>query len=92
MTTNRLAYWPSGGDILATHGRAVPIEDAERLRNLYVTEARAAEAAHDYPTCAVSLRLAMELRRALAVCGRWRRAARVAYGENAPHLCAPPPA
>ncbi len=88
MTAHPLTYWPSGGDILTTHGRNIPIEDAERLLDLYVTEA-----AHDHPACAISLRLAMELRRALAVCGRWRRAARATYGETAlPHRSAPPPA
>ena len=81
MTARRLTYWPSGGEVVATHGRNIALDDAKRLRALYLAEAGTAEAASDYHTCATALRLAMELREAAETCIRWRRAACAAYGR-----------
>jgi hypothetical protein len=92
VTAGRLTYWSSGGEIVATHGRLIALEDAERLRILYRGEAEAAAATHDHCACAAALRLAMELRQALGASGRWRLAARAAYGAETAPLGAPSPA
>lgn len=70
-----LTYWPCGGDILAARGQVIAAEEAARLHRFYLAEARLSAGADDHHGCARALRLAMELRRALANHRRWRQAA-----------------
>lgn len=70
-------FWPSGGDIVSTHGRLIAPVEAERLRALYLYEASAS--AGDHRTRDEALRLADELRQALETAARWRCAAAATY-------------
>jgi hypothetical protein len=80
-------FWPSGGDIVSTHGRLIAPVEAERLRALYLYEASAS--AGDHRTRDEALRLADELRQALETAARWRCAAAATYeagGARPPRL------
>jgi hypothetical protein len=82
MTGPRLTYWPSGGDVVATHGRVITPDEALRLRHLYLREAEASATAGDHRACRGALRMAMELRHALDAGARWRRAGVAPYAST----------
>jgi hypothetical protein len=67
-----LAYWHSGGEVMAAGGRSLSLADVQALRGLYLDEARAAGAAGETPAHAD--RLARELATAFDAAARWRRA------------------
>jgi hypothetical protein len=67
-----LAYWHSGGEVLAGGGSVLTPADVEALQGLYVDEARAARAAGEPPIQVE--RLAYQLTTASDAAARWRRA------------------
>jgi hypothetical protein len=73
--TPALTYWSSGGDIVATHGHVITLEEARRLCCYYLKEAAASARLGDRQTGDSALRLAGELGGALNASARWRRAA-----------------
>jgi hypothetical protein len=79
-----LTYWPSGGDIVATHGRVIAPDEARHLRRLYLDEAAASASIGDRGTCARALGLVLELWAALNAGVRWRQAATLPY-TGLPH-------
>ena len=69
-----LAYWCSGGDLIAGRGARLSIADARALWGLYLDEARAATAAGDREAETRAARLAAQLLRAVKARQRWVKA------------------
>jgi hypothetical protein len=72
-----LAFWCSGGDLIAgqdASGAPISIADARALWGLYLDEVRAALAAGDRSAEVRAARLAVQLLRAVKARQRWRRA------------------
>ena len=69
-----LAYWCSGGDLIAGQGSPISIADARALWALYLDEMSAAIAAGDRAAERQAARLAAQLLRAVKARQRWRKA------------------
>jgi len=72
--TPPLAYWSSGGDLIAGRGLRMTPADAQALWELHLDEAYAAALAGDRSGQAMASRLAVQLKRAVRAQTRWRQA------------------
>jgi hypothetical protein len=69
-------FWSSGGEILASPGRVLTLEDAYSLVELFNDEAHAALSAADDAALQAAKRRACELQAAIEAAIYWRRAGR----------------
>ncbi|HEX4181139.1 MAG TPA: hypothetical protein VHY32_10145 [Caulobacteraceae bacterium] len=69
-----LAYWSSGGEVVAVGGQVLSTEDQGALGGLHLDEAQAAARAEDWEAGLSALRRVRQLLEAVDAGARWRRA------------------